>query len=87
MTNSLIIHGCKDYQTDTEKKIKGIRKNAKQLLPNVFLQEQWLGLKGGIRRGILNEVHIKKQIKVLSRIYTKGVVGSSGEVSPLVLDL
>lgn len=83
---SLVIRGVKDYVLDGVTKIKGIRKNAIQLAPNVYQQETFRGFKGMLRDGELDRQLIKTGTKTLSRIYYKGTVLPSGVIEPLQID-
>jgi len=82
---TLVIRGLKDYQTDTKTVIKGIRKNAIQLSPGVYQQEQWPSFKGLLNRGQPNKYTVKTVTKHLTREYTKGRVLDNGIVKPHVL--
>lgn len=79
------IYGVKDYKIDGIKRIKGIRANAIQLNNNTFEQDKFTTLVGLLRRGDLSAPIVTKITKRLRRIYNKGVVGSNGRVSPLIL--
>jgi hypothetical protein len=83
--NSVIIYGLKDYQFGSEIKIKGIRKDAVQINDRVFKQVQFVGLRGGLRRGDINNVIMREVIKVLSREYHKGIVLLTGQVKPFTI--
>jgi hypothetical protein len=80
--NNVIIYGLKDYQFGNDIKIKGIRKNAVQIGDRIFKQIQFVGIKGSMRQGDLNNVIMKEVVKVLKRDYHKGIVLSSGQVLP-----
>lgn len=83
--HGLTIHGCKDYEYDTEKVLKGIRKDAVQISPSEYEQGIWLSLNGLLREGIKEGYGVKKQVKKLKREYDKGIVLDTGRVEPLIL--
>jgi len=77
------IYGCKDYEIDGTKRIKGIRANAEQVGSNAYRQDRFSTLVGLLRTGNLSAPVITKITKNLGRNYTKGVVEKNGRVSPL----
>ena len=81
----LIIRGLKDYSTDTETIIKGIRKNAVMISDGHYEQQEWPSFKGLLGSNKPNTYLISKVTKRLSREYTKGIVTKSGIVRPLQL--
>jgi hypothetical protein len=83
--DDVIIHGPKDYLIDGHARIKGIRKNAKQIGPNTFEQDKFTTLVGLLRLGQLSAPVVTRLTKHLRRQYTKGIVDKSGRVSPLSL--
>lgn len=85
-TNCVNIKGLKDYTTDTKHVIKGIRKNAVEIRPGVFKQEQWPSFKGLLRTAEPDVYTVKTITKSLYREYTKGRVMPSGLIIPFVLD-
>ncbi|GAI35019.1 unnamed protein product, partial [marine sediment metagenome] len=85
-TPSVDIRGLKDYTTTTKSVVKGIRKNAVEIRPGVYEQEQWPSFKGLFRGDDVNVYTTKTVQKVLTREYTKGKVTMTGAVVPLVLD-
>lgn len=76
------IRGPKDYTEPDAERIKGIRRDALGNDSVAFLQLQWAGWAGSIRRGRLDQPTTEERVKVLSRAYTKGHVGEGGVVSP-----
>lgn len=84
-TQTLIIHGPKDYVTDAKTVIKGIRKSARQLDAGVYEQERWPSLAGRLREGNAKPYTVKMTVKHLNREYLKGTVTESGWVEPFVL--
>lgn len=78
----ITVHGPKDYVFNGKVKIKGIRKNAIQLGPNVYQQAKFHSFKGSIFHNRMGEMLITDEIKHLSRTYTKGVVTPTGRVRP-----
>jgi hypothetical protein len=83
--DDVIIHGPKDYLIDGHARIKGIRKNAKQIGPNTFEQDKFTTLVGLLRIGQLSAPVVTRLTKRLRREYTKGIVDALGNVSPLSL--
>ncbi|GAI99727.1 unnamed protein product [marine sediment metagenome] len=86
VTRKLEIYSPKDYVFGRERKIKGVRKDAKRVGPNTWSTYKFVGLRGAIRRGEMKGlVRVLPVIKHLDHTYHKGVVASSGVVSPFVL--
>lgn len=85
-TDKIIIHGLKDYVTDTKICIKGIRKNALQIGDVVFEQEQWPTLRGLLRNKTPEKYTTIKRTKELKREYLKGTVMVSGRIEPYSLN-
>lgn len=79
------LRGPKDYSTDTNTKIKGIKRNATWVDDSIVLQDHFTTLVGCLRRGDLSAPIVVRQSKVLHRVYTKGIVNRDGSVSPLRL--
>lgn len=86
-TRKLEIWSPKDYKTDKETHIKGVRKGSKQIAENVFESNQWEGLRGALSSGRLDRVFIRKGVKKLTRTYSKAKVHSDGSVSPWFLEV
>lgn len=86
VTSKLVIHGLKDYVTDTKTVIKGIRKNAVKISDRDYQQDKWPSLKGLLRGGSPNLYPVLTTTKHLYRDYTKGTVDSDGWIRPFVLD-
>lgn len=84
ISRKLILHGPKDYETDSVTKIKGVPKKAKQISPNTFETMQWQGLRGAIGVGNLDHVLLTPRKKTLARKYRKGDQSSSGLILPFV---
>jgi len=80
-----VINAPKDYKFGEEVKRKGIKKDAKEVAPRIFEQEQMvtglMSYKNGDRFG----VRVAKVTKDLNSEYTKGFITASGWVDPLVL--
>lgn len=83
----LSIRTAKDYKFGDVEKIKGVRKNARQLEPNVFEQERFRKFKGMVAKGDLSAMIVSKVVKHLRRTYDKGTVTETGRVVPLLLDM
>lgn len=82
---SLTIKGLKDYCTPEKTVIKGIRKNAVELSPGIYQQEQWPSFRGLLNTGKVDDYTIKKITKIMHREYTKGHINLNGSVDPFVL--
>lgn len=85
-SNSVVIHGPKDYQFGAKAKTKGISSNSLYLGNNTWQQPQFIGFNGMVRAGNLNRQVIKTVTKTLKREYKKGTV-KNGKVSPYRLEL
>lgn len=83
----ITIYGAKDYEIGDKKRLKGITKDATLNVDGRYEQDQWESLRGAFRTGNLNKVVVKPITKGLARNYSKGLVDSSGSVSPLLLEL
>jgi hypothetical protein len=81
----MIIHGAKDYETPGHKVVKGVRGRAEWLDPNTIRHEEWSTLTGLVHSGRLDGPTTRPRVKVLRRVYEKGLVTSSGHVLPLTL--
>lgn len=79
---TVTIHSPKDYAIGDRIRRKGIRKNALQVGKALFLQDQFLGLRGAIRRETPDLVTIKKVTKNLYREIKTGVVQDNGSILP-----
>jgi len=79
------IRNVKDYDTAKEKKIKGIRKDAKRIGLRRYEQIQFEKVLTGGRNERTERVVIKKVNKVMSKKYNKGSVQQDGKVKPFVL--
>ena len=82
------IRGLKNYSYIKDdkvfKKIKGIPKDAKEIMPNVFEYENLLKTKEALRRGLDAGIKMKRT-KVLTNAYTKRIVLENGETEPIIL--
>ncbi|KKN12319.1 hypothetical protein LCGC14_1017710 [marine sediment metagenome] len=76
------INGAKDYVLDGVEKIKGVRKTAQFLHEGKYAQPVFVGFKGMLRRGNLNQQVIRDGEKNLTREYRKGILNVDGSVSP-----
>lgn len=85
-SDDLTIHAPKDYKMGERVRVKGIRPDAVQIRESEFLQDQWFGLAGLIRRGSLDGAIIKQTLKRQERIIFSGTVLPSGWVAPFVLE-
>jgi hypothetical protein len=80
-----IYHGPKDYVLDGQTVIKGVRKSALELEPGRFQQEQWVSIRGACMISHSGGPLIRTVTKNYARVYRKGTVSETGEVSALVL--
>ena len=76
------IRNVKDYDTKEERKIKGVRKDAKKIGFRRFEQIQFEKLNTGSRNDRAERVVIKKVHKKMKREYLKGIVLKCGRVRP-----
>ncbi|MEM2860256.1 MAG: DNA polymerase, partial [Candidatus Bathyarchaeia archaeon] len=81
----LVIRNLKDYTLGNKQKIKGVKKGAVQIAENIYQEEKFEGFRGALKRGKLDSVIVEKSIKVLSRVYRKGIVAEDGRVLPFTL--
>ena len=84
-TDSITIHGCKDYEVDNAVKIKGVPKSAIQLTNDMFMYDQFLGQATHLTKNVDDTFIIRPIVKVLKREYDKGIVLPSGKVEPISL--
>ncbi len=75
----------KDYTFDKIVKIKGIRRDAKQVGPSTFQQITFLSFKSFLQRGDMDRMVLRHTQKSLCREYRKGVLTSTGRVIPIRL--
>jgi hypothetical protein len=85
VSDSLTIHGPKDYVLGAKRVCKGVRERAAWLAPNVVEQERWSSLRGSVFSGDFDAPTTRLQRRILRRTYEKGVVSLDGSVSPLAL--
>jgi len=85
-SKDLIIYAPKHYKFGQELKIKGVKKNAEMIDDFHFVQWQFEGLKGALRKGNLNKQVMTKMMKSLKKDYKKGRVLKTGRVVPFKLD-
>lgn len=78
----LEISAAKDYHIGNKTRMKGIRKNARQLSPGVFEQDQFLGLRGSIKKGNPDLVTVEKVHRTLHRRIRSGTLQEDGRVTP-----
>jgi len=84
-TDHLIIHGCKDYEFGETTKIKGIRKDAHRDSDGNYRQDVFPSLATILRLGVLDGYPMQSTSKHLRREYLKGLVDTTGKVSPVHL--
>jgi hypothetical protein len=79
------LYGPKDYELDGVRITKGIPKDAKEIEPNTFRYEQFLGSISHIRRGEVTNFITQTVEKVVKGNYEKGNVHQDGSITPYVL--
>ncbi len=84
VSDNVIIRGCKDYQIDEIKRIKGVKRNAKQISDNVYEQTRFYKFRSLLRKGSLDAPLTEIFTKELKRVYLKGIVQPDGFVKPFV---
>ena len=75
----------KDYTMPEKERRKGVRSSAEPFLWGGFVQMQWHGWAGSIRRGRLDIPTMSETVKILTGAYQKGTVRPDGIVDPLHL--
>lgn len=85
-SSQILIRGLKDYTIGDKNVIKGIRKSAVEVETGVFQQESWPSFRGTLRSGRADTYTVSTLTKTLNRVYSKGLVTGSGDVTPYVLD-
>lgn len=86
VTRKLEIYSPKDYIFGRKRRIKGVRRDAKRIGPDTWSTYKFVGLRGAIRRGEMKGiVRVLPVVKRLDHTYHKGIVHSSGVVSPIAL--
>jgi len=84
MSDYLMINAPKDYIFGDHTVLKGIRKNAIEIGPNVYQQEQWPGL-SSIYREDNKHYFIRTITKTLSREIKNAIVLPDNQIIPLRL--
>lgn len=83
--SNFTIYGCKDYEMDQEKVLKGVPKSADLLNEQQYHYKMWTNQATHLRREVMDYYIVKKMKKTLKREYDKGKVEKSGKVKPFVL--
>ena len=78
----LEIKGCKDYIFNDTIKIKGVKRNAKEVEKGIYEQERFIKIKTALKYGLIKDQYVYTEIKHLSRDYKKGIVSEGGNVKP-----
>lgn len=84
-SRKLIIFAPKYYRFGQDLKIKGVKSTAEKIDDYNFVDWQFIGVKGALRRKELNKQVMIKIPKSLKQEYTKGRVLKSGRVVPFNL--
>ncbi|MEM2506958.1 MAG: DNA polymerase [Nitrososphaeria archaeon] len=82
-----IFFTVKDYIFGDEVKTKGVKPASLKISENMYLNEQWLRTKSLLTMGYHGTVITKDVIKILNRIYDKGVVHNDLHIKPFRLTL
>lgn len=85
--NWLVVHGPKDYETDSVRKLKGIRARATPATGGGWTQLHFPSAARQIQRGESGGVMVEYVTKKLSRKLTKSVPTSEGFTRPLVFPM
>lgn len=85
--STLLIHGPKDYETDTTRKLKGVPRTAERVNDSTWKYSQFNRQITHMREGNNTYFTITSIEKNLKRVYTKGKVDSTGMVTPFTLPL
>ncbi len=83
----LVVHGPKDYETDTVRKLKGIRAGTKPAADGSFTQLHFPSAAKQIQRGEANGVFCAHVTKRLARTLTKSAPLPDGFTRPLVFPM
>lgn len=81
-TTNLHIRTNKDYSFGKQQKIKGIKKNAKEIKHNVFEQTVFPSFLSDMINTIKKPYLISTTTKTLTREYRKGIIKKDGTVTP-----
>jgi len=81
-SKQLTIHGCKDYETENEVKLKGVPKNAENLGNGTYRYDSFQGQATHLRFREQDAYMVRKITKHNLRLYTKGSVNPDGRVVP-----
>lgn len=81
----LELYAAKEYRLGDRLRLKGIRKNAREIAPGLFEQERWPRLAGQIRAGMPGEYITETIEKHQARRVTSGTVTPEGWVKPFHL--
>ena len=80
----LYVHGPKDYETDTVRRLKGVRANATPTADGGWCQLHFPTALGQIRDRRDNGVYVRRVTKHLRRAIKRLVVGRDGHTRPMV---
>lgn len=81
-SESLVIHGAKDYETDADIVVKGIPPGAELVGEREWLFTYWPGQRNHMARRNDEHYTLREVVKRLNRPYGKGRVNDDGTVSP-----
>jgi len=86
ITEKFTIHGCKDYETEHVKKIKGVPSNAESLGDGTYRYSYFPKMSTHLRKQIIDKFMIISMVKKNKREYTKGVVMKNNRIRPFTLN-
>lgn len=81
----MVIHGRKDYECDTDRRLKGIRPNAKEICHGVYEQLHFPSAVVQLQDRISDGVFVRKVLKHLRRNVDWCVKHPDGTTSPIIL--
>lgn len=84
-SETLTIHGAKDYETDADVVVKGVPAGAEVVGEREYLFTYWPGQRTHMRKRIDDRYVLREVVKRLDRPYGKGRVNADGSVSPWTL--
>ncbi len=80
----MVVYGPKDYETDSIRRLKGVRANAERIEDGGWMQLQFPSAIVQLRDGTADGVYVRRVVKRLARRVTKVRVLPDGTTRPLV---
>lgn len=81
------INGNKHYETDKQRKIRGVPRRAREITPYMFEYDEFLRQYSHLREGSTRVFIVKKTQKYAPPYYDKGIVQDDGHVTPFRLSI